>query len=351
MKNFYNILVLLVAFSFTTKAQYFSGPYTPFTGEFSQKPTKAAKTHVKRYNHREILEEYDLISNYSEDSLELDLVESYKHYKYTFHLNGKIKTFDRKINFERQISRFTYTEDGKILKDELLDERGKKLVETNYYYTNTDTDSIVAYRYNEVYNKMMPFHKEIIEYNSEGYNAGYSMFIYELGKYEKPRYRKYILDSKNRPLQVLDIQDKNRRLHSQYTYTDTGYKEINYKIDGTTPNDRCEYEFNEKGDLIRRSLEFWNEYQEYWILEFIEEKTYTFNTTDNERIETKSTNIIVSEGSVIVKSSYEKPYAIYSVEGKLYKQGILIDSVIRIPLNKGIYVIIVGDEKRKIFIK
>lgn len=345
MKKIILLVLSLLVISGIANAQ-FEIPFTPFLDNYMAKITKANKVHVKQYNNYEILNEYDVYYQYSLDSMGVVIRGKMSDSRYdryiTYYPDGKMKTFKQLVSGYDDT--FTYTDDGRIL--EINSTVNRKL----YYYTNTGTDSIVAMGYNKIQNKFIPVWKNIIIYNSNGYEVYDFQYSLDLGDYANPKKSIYKRDLEGRIIEQ-DFSSETYYEGCKYFYTENGYTQIVYNR-GVEYN-KCEYTFNDKGDLLKSSLFFWNATGQYWMLDNTCDYTYYYsNATSNDNIEKHTCGVSVQDKTLLIKSDTpNKNISIYSIYGKLLRQVSLNDNIIQIPMESGVYLIRIGEENHKVMIR
>ena len=312
-------------------------------GNYNAKYPKASKVHIKRYNHYEIFNEWDTYYNYSKDSLTLIIGSGTYVQTAKYDSDGKMISFSSPINEWNDT--YTYTDDGKILKIEGKRNTGEIYSNIFYEYTN-DSATEIYYGYSEVYNKLIPFEKNIIKYTDTPQMESFR-YDMETNEWQKEEIVNYTLDYLGRITEItrfLVRTDYTSYIH--YEYTDDGYIVFERRNNSKDIN-KTEYIFNDKDD-IKKIKEY-----RYGDLYSIEDYTYTYLIpTANDEVKTIHPKVYSRSHNLIIENpGTDNIISIYSITGQLLKKLSTSKNVEEIPLKAGIYIISIGNKTYKIKIK
>ena len=319
-------------------------PFTPFSGFYDNVRVLADKANFKQYTKFEILNEYQIIYKHSKDGLNDTVYNGSEYTKYiTYYPDGKMKSYKYSHNYSPKDYNveeyYKYDDQGRILDVET------PFSMQHYYYTNTNTDSIVRMDYNKIQDSYLPSYKDVIKYTGKGYKYYSYQYIIEENRYtEKPKLSEMILDQKGRVTKV--IGENGVDLAGEYIYSKYGYVYINYTQN--KPYSKNEYSFNEDGYLTKESLYFWVEAGQYWSLDSTSEYDYLYNSTDNEEIRELTSKVYASNGTIMIDLKNEAYVAIYSFSGMLIKHLKLKPGIVQIPIGGGMYIVSLNGESTKI---
>ena len=258
MKSFYFLFVCLVCFSTSLFAQedILNPPLPRGMWSFDYNYPKASKVHCKRYNHFEILQEWDKYYDYSKDSLSITIRAPWGIQYVKYNLDGTMASYSSPINNLNDT--YTYTEEGNILKIEGKTNEGNDIYYNLFNYTNSSVTR-TDYTYSKVYNKFLITSREIIEYNKDFIKSTIQSYNIDTDKWENDQsYSVSKLDAYGRVIEGGWYDEKGEyHIDVQYSYTNNGYIEYS-KSNGHNYAIR-EFTFNNQDDLIKEVWYNWNE--------------------------------------------------------------------------------------------
>jgi hypothetical protein len=316
-------IILLFAFTiFSTNrciSQFCSPfPETPFTGEFSDKrvlaDTVSVSTREYEMDGKEIVTPtIKTVIKHNENGLS-DTI---------FILSGVIYADIRNYSPTGQVISileggfaghsdvfFDYTPDGRISKIESKD------METKRY----DYDKNIIIR-NENRARIDTL---FIEYTENGYIVS-----------EKNKKTSYIFDNDNRLIQAGDIY---------YEYSDDGYTMTDSKI-------KVVYQLNKDGFLTK--LTNYKYVESKWVIQAVSDYEYKIKSdipSSTMIQEASDIEIYGLQDALLIKSSKNRSVKIYSINGKLFYSGMVL-SYKKIPMPKGIYIVLINNKSYKHIVK
>lgn len=232
------------------------------------------------------------------------------------------------------ISKYTYGEDGRLLKLEVLgkgynDQPLEKLyIAYNYTYMMTDSGYVVEQTSSDI----------------------------DKNKTE------YVLDKKGRVIRVIDRDEKDRYITGDngqryrigdfyYSYTDSGYTELHcMRADFCTKTD---FIFDKKGRLKKEIVykrtgeNQWELYDSYGYFYFYKDG----NPHSNIRIGKVSGRVYGTVGGAVVETEQTVEAAVYTFGGQPVKRQRIGAGTTRIPLPAGFYLITLNGTGHKVVVK
>lgn len=351
MKHLYLVLSMMLGVVFQANAMYI--PTTPYTGNFSCKITKATNVHETRTSYRDTsgpsVTERDYICTYSADGLRFEskVVGDERHRGntvYTFFTNGKIRSFSSRSSIHEE---YVYNAAGQI---EAV--AGKDFMKEYFYDAANKKDSILLYKKGLISDKFYLSSKEVISHSDTGYVTktyqveGQKVVLVKVSQYKTDAQKRVVASR----IAQADSNGKVKYSDYKYVYTENGYDMI-HPVDKGWISKR-EFRFNEQGDLISQK-QYTKIAEKDWTLDLSFEYKYTYGgETSNEAIEQLENEVFAAEGAVtIVSVQSQLPYAVYSISGQLCAQGVLTSTQTSVPLNQGVYIVLVGNERHKVVIR
>jgi len=206
--------------------------------------------------------------------------------------------------------------------------------------------------HNTIYHRLTPNDKKIIQYDytrntiteTKRDDTGETVTITSISFTDKGyiaetngEKTEYIFDEYNRPVKAGDIL---------YEYFDGGYSRIDYS-NSTSP--RIDYFYDNKGYLSKAI---------YYIIsgdEWVHDCTYLYtyepDHTVSNIVAEKKTKVYTYQGKVVIESDKLDIVSIYSSSGRLVEKIKLSSSKQEVNLNPGFYIINIGSETHKVFIR
>ena len=353
MKSFYFLFVCLVCFSTSLFAQedILNPPLPRGMWSFDYNYPKASKVHCKRYNHFEILQEWDKYYDYSKDSLSITIRAPWGIQYVKYNLDGTMASYSSPINNLNDT--YTYTEEGNILKIEGKTNEGNDIYYNLFNYTNSSVTR-TDYTYSKVYNKFLITSREIIEYNKDFIKSTIQSYNIDTDKWENDQsYSVSKLDAYGRVIEGGWYDEKGEyHIDVQYSYTNKGYIEYS-KSNGHNYAIR-EFTFNNQDDLIKEVWYNWNEDGRKDLVS-ITEYTYTYpNPTSNENIKQQNYKVYSTENGLVIENNIRDSNikaSIYAITGQLLRTISISDNRTEIPLSSGIYIVVLDNQSYKVKVK
>ena len=160
----------------------------------------------------------------------------------------------------------------------------------------------------------------------------------------------YVVDSVGNRYRVGDFY---------YSYFDGGYTELRYyhrgKMIWGAPDAwvKTDYFFQKKGYLSKEITYLKEKGETKWKKLRHDEYAYSYkagNPHSNLVIE-KPGKVYAAEGSVVIENEQPALVAVYTFGGQLVEQRRMTAGIDRIPLPKGLYIVVVGKEGHKIVVR
>ncbi len=232
---------------------------------------------------------------------------------------------------EDLIDEYEYGEDGRLLKHKKHKLKGG----------STSLDKIITYTY---------------VMTDSGYISNDSIeYIFDKkGRLSKLKFLKakdeYVVDSVGNRYRVGDFY---------YSYFDGGYTELRYyhrgKMIWGAPDAwvKTDYFFQKKGYLSKEITYLKEKGETKWKKLRHDEYAYSYkagNPHSNLVIE-KPGKVYAAEGSVVIENEQPALVAVYTFGGQLVEQRRMAAGINRIPLPKGLYIVVVGRQGHKIVVR
>lgn len=353
MKSFYCLFACLVCFSTSLFAQedVLNPPFPIKMWNFKYNYPKASKVHCKRYNHFEILQEWDKYYDYSKDSLSITVRAPWGIQYVKYNLDGTMASYSSPVNNWNDT--YIYTEEGNILKIESKTNEGNDSHYCLFNYTNS-TVTKTDYTYSKVYNKFLITSRDIFEYNKDFIKYTIQLYNIDTNNWENEQnYDIYKLDDYGRVIEGgWCDKDGRYKIRLQFSYTDNGY--IQYETGDNRNYSIREFTFNDRGDLIKEIWYYKNE-DGSKNLSSITEYTYTYpNPTSNENIKQQDYKIYSTENGLVIENNIGDSNiktSIYTITGQLLRTISISDNKTEIPLNSGIYIVVANNQSYKVKVK
>lgn len=315
-------VILMCLTSFNLMGQFTSmtlSPNNPFSNPIGDKRIIADKIHCVTNYHNVESFEFDVEIKRNSNGLSDTIVGAGGGDMYlTYDVNDRLVCLEQP--YSNTYEEYTYTKDGKLLTVESAYSKAQ------CYYTNTGIDSMVRWNYNQVYNKFIPESKTVIKYITGGYCLSLFYYIIEKGEYSIPT-------------------------NTIFKFGENRLESISYSdLDNINVNIRNEYFFDEKGYQIKSVNYNWNSKEKYWQLYYAEERTYYNNIVDNEKTLFSSDNRIYGAiNNIIVDyTKIEGDVFVYNINGNLINRSKVNLGINFIPMNAGIYVVLLDGKSIKI---
>lgn len=349
--RYYFILFLFCYFSSNVFAQITIPRYPSMTLGTSNDLIypKVNKVHCKKYNHLEFLGESVWQYDYSDNFLNLTItLNNADESTIMFNSDGTIAS--EKAPRSNLDATYFYTNDGRISKIESRSNDGKLFNYTLFSYNN-NLITKTSYHFSNVYNKFIKIYKEVYEYHKDYNKCSLYDYNIESDEWELRLYFIYLLDSYGRTIEIdTYYKDGRKWIDSQYTYTDNGY--IQYQWDTNRHYSIREYTFNKNNYLTKEVWYNWyedNRKDLLWVCEY----EYSSEITSNEKINnTIHAKVYSFKKHLIIENKVANTEAsIYNTSGHLLKKIFSSDSRMDIPLNSGIYIVVINNQSYKVLIK
>lgn len=231
---------------------------------------------------------------------------------------------------ENLVDEYEYGQDGRLLKHKTYKLDGG----------STSLDKIFTYKY--VMTDSGYISNDSIEY-----------ILDKKGRLAKLKFLKakneYVVDSAGNQYRVGDFY---------YSYFDGGYTLRSYhrgnKIWGTTDTwVKTDYFFQKKGYLSKTVTYQRKKGEPKWKVLKHDEYAYSYragNPHSNLVIE-KPGKVYAAEGAVVIENEQPALVAVYTFGGQLVEQRRMAAGINRIPLPKGLYIVVVGRQGHKIVVR
>ena len=255
-------------------------------------------------------------------------------------------------NDKRQIAKYKQLL-YEISEEYVYDEKGRILEtisngvhKTHYYYTETNTDSIVYWDYVALTDTWNKTSKNEITYDQSGYKVLIYNFNNETGNYDYWFTKEYLLDELDR---IIEVKETDRLENNKwtYTYTENGFIYTVYQP-ASSAFCRTEYIFNENNDLSKSTYSEWTK-NSYWNPVVTTTYEYDYTTGLSKlNVSEVDINININGKQLYINNPEKVDIAIYDMSGCKICE---ITKDVNIALPIGFYVIHYGDQSKKIVVK
>jgi len=271
--------------------------------------------------------------------------------------DGVSGDFDYKNSKNHQI--FEYTDFGKLAKSySMKNFMGERIQggSSNYYYTGSKLDSIIAIRHDESTGSYRFHYKLIYTYYKDYYEEFKQSFNYDTNNEDDYKVKYYEKDGKiiKKGSSIFKNNSwSESKYHTEYEYIPNGYIETDYE--SGKPDSKQEYIFDEHGQEISRKLFFWYKPGEDWQLNAHWQTTifYSKHLTNNQKITPNNIRIysFKNSNSITIDSDISTTLSIYSLSGRLIANKSIYLGLNDISLDKGVYIIKCANISKKILVQ
>lgn len=180
----------------------------------------------------------------------------------------------------------------------------------------------------------------------------------------------YILDKKGRLAKLKFLKAKDEYVVDSagnryrvgdfyYSYFDGGYTELRYyhrgKMIWGAPDAwvKTDYFFQKKGYLSKAVTYLKEKGETKWKKLKHDEYTYSYRAGNphSNLVFQKPGKVYAAEGSIVIENEQAALVAVYTFGGQLVEQRRMTAGIDRIPLPKGLYIVVVGRQGHKIVVR
>lgn len=355
------IFALIIALSFNTTIVGQASIFTPFieelrpndpfySEEYCFDNCLAEEITIKQYQGERLQWTSKHLLTHNQEGL-IDTVYTYDNgYKellccYTYYLNGKVKSWKQPVN--NIYEEYEWTDDGRILSIT------SPYYMKNFYYTNSDIDSLISMRYSDRLSEFVLERKTIVQYTDSGYIKSEYVYLSDENKYKETAdyVYNYVFNDQNRICRVYaSILGSDTYLERYYIYDSDiitmvlcneqgqpSQKYINIYKDGYL-SELALFHYMANGSWSRMSTSMYS---------------YSFpESTKISALDLSRISISGRNGEIYIKSDGNKYfYNIYDLRGNLIACGKSMGDETNIPVGIGIYIVKVNDMLIKVIIK
>ena len=333
MKRFIFLFLLFINFI----CVYSQIQETPFSGFYQTVVPNAISCVITIQNEYESDKEKQYNINYIREGNIVKYGNGYTDIVVEYNDKGQIAKY-KELLYEIS-EEYVYDEKGRIL-ETISNDIHKK----HYYYTETNTDSIVYWDYVASTDTWYKTSKDEIIYDLSGYKDFFYNYNNETGNYDYYFTKEYLLDELNR---IVEIKETDRLENNKWTYayTENGFIYTVYQP-ASSAFCRTEYIFNENNDLSKSIYSEWTK-NLYWNPVITTTYDYEY-TTGLSKLKAPEVDIKINDNRLCINNPQKVDIAIYDMSGcKIFETK----KDVNIALLVGFYVIRYGDQSKKIVVK
>lgn len=284
---------------------------------------------------------YDFPYHWSQNNTHVTYEDQWNTYAANLDTSGNIIYLEEKSKtypYATSQQSFEYDSFNRVIKRELSDTH-----KTIAYYTDSHTDSIIDWSYDNYLKKWLKTQKIEIHYSDTYIDHISYTYNNESCSYNHYLTNRNYLDSQGRIIQSIDLNSTAGSI-LEYNYDELGHTLLISYHGSNHAAFKHEYVYNENGDLIANNYYEWMN-GSYWKPCIMSEYTYNYLDTAIYNV-TKPENFIIYNNNIVF--NLDNTVTITTLKGINIFHG-KINSKTEIPLNVGeTYIIRVNDEAYKI---
>ena len=312
---------------------------TPFSGNYQTKVPNASSCVISIRNEYESIKEKQYKIDYIRNGNTVKYGNGYTDIIVEYNTLGQVVKYEELLYEIKE--EYIYDEKGRI-----LEINGNNRSRTHYYYTETNTDSIVSWNYIKSTDSWVKYQKNEIIYNESGYKCVYYNFNNDTGNYDYLFTSEYILDELKRVIEIKEL-DRSENNRWTYSYTENGYVYTVFQP-ASTAFCRTEYLYNENGDLTKTIYSEWMN-NSYWYPAITTSYNYDYFTGISNLSDSKTdVDISIYSNSIHINNPNNINIILYDMSSKKVAET---NKGQTISLPSGMYVIQYSNQTKKIIIK
>lgn len=286
---------------------------------------------------------YNFEYEWTQNNTNVNFEDQWNEYSAVLNTNGDVIYYEGKSKtypypYECQDT-YEYDSQHRVIKKE---SSGNS--RTLAYYTNTDTDSIVTFLYDDYLGKWLKTGKEDVKYFDSYVDRELYRFNNETKNYEYRFTNRNYINSEYRIIKSIDIDSSAGSVY-EYTYEKNGYIEFITYFGNDHASFKKEYLFNERGDITSYHYYEWFN-GSYWKPCIMIEYSYNYIATSIENIEIEE-KFTIHGHKILFKEDTE--VSICTLNGVILFQGIVAQGqFISLPSKQQLYILKIGDRVHKV---
>lgn len=233
---------------------------------------------------------------------------------------------------------YEYDSEGRIISME-----SANVSKTLAYYTNTPTDSIVRYQYDDYTSNWYKMEKVERTLCDGYYDSKIYTFNNEKAEYVYKRTTRYFLDECNRVIKSMDLDSSAGQIY-EYSYLENGYTETITWYGADHASFKYEYTFYPTGALEKSVYSEWTSYG-YWRPCITESYSYDYLPAGLETI-LNDCKYRIENNSIVIEEGQN--YCITHIDGHIISVGTSDETPIEVPKQAVLLLTIEGKTRKLI---